>query len=244
MANLISLSVKKWRGDDLSTATALGLNTEAIISAVYEQGDTSDSIVTYADAAQGRPVKILVDDTLADIAADSSLLMNVSLTGRNGVTYATASNFIINLERIILAYVESGSGATAVWKVWYDTSNLNQAGFDSPAVDILTIDFDVDMTLDANAKYLVGHIGNIIAGVDTGRIDPVSLNVNGNAVVFPDTTNSVFLRAKSVVRAYEDSDTNTRYEFKTGKHGFAELIADESLALNIARSAATVEATV
>ena len=80
MANLISLTVQKMRGDTLGTATAMGLNTESIISAVYEPGDTGDSIVTYAVGQNGgRPIKYLVNDTLANIAADSSHLWNVDL---------------------------------------------------------------------------------------------------------------------------------------------------------------------
>ena len=244
MANLISLTVQKMRGTTLGTATAMGLNTESIISAVYEPGDTGDSIVTYADGQNGgRPIKYLVNDTLSDIAADSSNLMNVDLFERNGVTYTTAANFIINLSRIIMMYKNDATAdATAKWTVWYDTSNINYAGLDSNTVDILIVDFNVDMELDAYAKHLFGHVGNIIAGSDTGRIDPISLNVNGNTVAFPDLSNSMYIRSKNIMSAIQDSDTNTRIRLKTAKPGFAELIVDESLALNVARSAASVEA--
>jgi len=243
MANLISLTVQEMRGEALGTATAMGLNTESIISAVYQPGDTGDSIVTYADGQNaGRPIKYLVNDTLANIAADSSHLMNVSLTSKNGITYSTASNFIINLERIILAYKNDATAdATAPWTVWYDTSNINYAGLDSNTVDTLIIDFDVDMETDAYAKLLVGHVGNIIAGSDVGRVDPVTLNVNGNAVAFPDLTDAMYIRSKNIMSAIQDSDTNTRIRLKTAKPGFAELIVDESLALNVARSSASVE---
>ena len=243
MANLISLTVQKMRGTTLGTATAMGLNTESIISAVYEPGDTGDSIVTYADGQNGgRPIKYLVNDTLTNIAADSTHLMNVSLTARNGVTFSTASNFIINLERIILMYKDdSTAGATAPWTVWYDTSNINYAGLDSNTVDLLTVDFDEDMDLDQFAKKFVGHVGNETDGTDTARVDPITLNVNGNAVAFPNVTNSMYIRSKNIMSAIQDSDTNTRIRLKTAKSGFAELIVDESLALNVARSSADVE---
>ena len=244
MGNLISLTVQEMRGEALATATAMGLNTESIISAVYQAGDTGDSIVTYAECQNGgRPIKYLVNDTLGNIAADSSHLLNVSLTAKNGITYSTASNFIINLERIILAYKNDATAdATAPWTVWYDTSNINYAGLDSNTVDTLTIDFDNDMETDALAKLLVGHVGNIVAGADTGRLDPISLSVNGVSVAFPDLSNSMYVRSKNIVSAHQDADTNTVILLKTAKPGFAELIVDESLALNVARSAAAVHA--
>lgn len=242
MANLISLTVQEMRGTTLGTATAMGLNTESIISAVYQPGDDADSIVTYADGQNGgRPIKYLVNDSLANIATYSSHLMNVSLTSKNGITYTVENNFIINLERIILAYKNDATAdATAPWTVWYDTSNINYAGLDSNSVDILVIDFDVDMETDAYAKLLVGHVGNIIAGADTGRVDPVSLNVNGNAVAFPDLTNSMYIRSKNIMRAIEQ-EGETRIRLKTAKPGFAELIINERLNDNIARSSGSVE---
>ena len=245
MANLISLTVQEMRGEALGTATAMGLNTESIISAVYEPGDTGDSIVTYADGQNGgRPIKYLVNDTLTNIAADSSHLWNVDLFEKNGVTYTTAANFVLNLERVIMMYKNDATAdATAKWTVWYDTSNINYAGLDSNTVDILIVDFNQDFEADAFAMFLVGHVGNTIAGTDTGRIDPISLDVNGNAVAFPDLSNSMFVRAKNIMSAHQDSDTNTRIRLKTSKPGFAELIVDESLALNVARSAVTMEAT-
>ena len=245
MANLIPLTVQEMRGTALGTATAMGLNTESIISAVYEPGDTGDSIVTYADGQNGgRPIKYLVNDTLANIAADSSHLWNVDLFEKNGVTYTTAANFVLNLERVIMMYKNDATGdATAKWTVWYDTSNINYAGLDSNTVDILIVDFNQDFETDAFAMFLVGHVGNTIAGTDTGRIDPISLNVNGNTVAFPDLSNSMFVRGKNIMSAITDSDSNTRIRLKTSKPGFAELIVDENLAANIVRSAVTMEAT-
>ena len=245
MANLIPLTVQEMRGEALGTATAMGLNTESIISAVYEPGDTGDSIVTYADGQNGgRPIKYLVNETLAATAALSSHLWNVDLFEKNGVTYTTAANFVLNLERVIMMYKNDATAdATAKWTVWYDTSNINYAGLDSNTVDILIVDFNQDFENDAHAMFLVGHVGNTIAGTDTGRIDPISLNVNGNTVAFPDLSNSMFVRSKNIMSAIQDSDSNTRIRLKTSKPGFAELIVDENLAANIVRSAVTMEAT-
>ena len=194
-------------------------------------------LIKYADTmTSSRPVDIETVETASgtaaiSIAALSNQLMSVIVETKNGVsTGATAPNMMINLDRAILVY-EDGSGSNDFW-MWYDASNTNHAGFDSPFVDFLQI--NEDFGDGTTVTYFVDHIGG-----KGGPENLLSLTVNGNTVSFPDVSASGLLRQKNFVSAYE-SGGDTYLKMKgSGKNGFDTLVIDDSLANVVASTEAS-----
>jgi len=194
-------------------------------------------MVKYADRmSSAKPVDIETVETCSgtpaiSMAALSNQLMSVNVETKNGVsTGTTVENMMINLDRAILVY-EDGSGSNDFW-MWYDASNTNHAGFDSPFVDFLQINEDFgDST---TVTYFIDHIGG-----KGGPENLLSLTVNGNTVSFPDVSASGLLRQKNFVSAYE-SGGDTYLKMKgSGKNGFDTLVIDDSLANVVASTEAS-----
>ena len=194
-------------------------------------------IVKYADRmSSARPVDIETVETCSgtpaiSMASLSNQLMSVNVETKNGVsTGTTVENMMINLDRAILVY-EDGSGSNDFW-MWYDASNTNHAGFDSPFVDFLQINEDFGHV--TTVTYFVDHIGG-----KGGPESLLSLTVNGNTVSFPDVSGSGLLRQKNFVSAYE-SGGDTYLKMKgSGKNGFDTLVIDDSLANVVASTEAS-----
>ena len=194
-------------------------------------------LIKYADTmTSSRPVDIETVETASgtasiSAAALSNQLMSVIVETKNGVsTGATAANMMINLDRAILVY-EDGSGSNDFW-MWYDASNTNHAGFDSPFVDFLQI--NEDFGDGTTVTYFIDHIGG-----KGGPESLLSLTVNGNTVSFPDVSASGLLRQKNFVSAYE-SGGDTYLKMKgSGKNGFDTLVIDDSLANVVASTEAS-----
>jgi len=127
---------------------------------------------------------------------------------------------MINLDRAILVY-EDGSGSNDFW-MWYDASNTNHAGFDSPFVDFLQI--NEDFGDGTTVTYFIDHIGG-----KGGPESLLSLTVNGNTVSFPDVSASGLLRLKNVISAYESGGDTYLLMKGSGKNGLDTLVIDDSL---------------
>ena len=185
-------------------------------------------MVKYADRmSSARPVDIETVETCSgtpaiSMAALSNQLMSVNVETKNGVsTGTTVENMMINLDRAILVY-EDGSGSNDFW-MWYDASNTNHAGFDSPFVDFLQI--NEDFGDGTTVTYFIDHIGG-----KGGPESLLSLTVNGNTVSFPDVSASGVLRLKNFVSAYESGGDTYLLMKGSGKNGFDTLVIDDSLA--------------
>ena len=184
-------------------------------------------MVKYADRmSSARPVDIETVETCSgtpaiSMAALSNQLMSVNVETKNGVsTGTTVENLMINLDRAILVY-EDGSGSNDFW-MWYDASNTNHAGFDSPFVDFLQI--NEDFGDGTTVTYFIDHIGG-----KGGPESLLSLTVNGNTVSFPDVSASGLLRLKNVISAYESGGDTYLLMKGSGKNGLDTLVIDDSL---------------
>ena len=209
----------------------------------------------YADPAQGgAPIKIRTVEPCVNVAdgfgvsAKSGQLRAVEVNRKNGVAYDAATiseiNLMINLERVILSYeglaVPSGDSIASAddWAVWYDASNTNFAGMDSPFVDVL----EVETSLDGLMTSFVDH-----AGGKSAFVDALALVVNGQKVVFPDQTASAVVRLKNIASANEmaattafgwgsvsANDTIVKLKRGLGKGGDDYLVVDHTAAQLIA----------
>jgi len=188
------------------------------------------------------------------VSAKSNQFISVRLKSKNGVAYDAAATdadvggIMINLDRIILMYegALSTTSATAEdWVIWYDTSKTNNAGLDSPFVDILECETD----LDGTEEFFVNHIGGKGAFLDMKK-----LSVNGQMVDFPDISVSGVVRTKNVVSAVQAqnwgttafkagtgaSPNDTIMKIKgSGKHGFSVLVVDDTLSEVVDKTDAT-----
>lgn len=196
--------------------------------------------ILYADPAQGgAPIKIRTVEPCVNVAdgfglsAKSGQLRAVEVNSKNGVAYDANTisevNLMINLDRVILTYegaLASTSATADDWVVWYDASNTNFAGLDSPFVDIL----EVETSLDGLQTSFVQHMGG-----KTAVSDLASLTVNGNTVAFPDTALSGFVRLKNICSGYDNASSKAQILIKgSGKAGFDTLALDETIATAVA----------
>ena len=194
----------------------------------------------YADPAQGgAPIKIRTVGPCVNVAdgfglsAKSGQLRAVEVNSKNGVAYDASTisevNLMINLDRVILTYegaLASTSATADDWVVWYDASNTNFAGLDSPFVDIL----EVETSLDALQTSFVQHMGG-----KTAVSDLASLTVNGRTVAFPDTSLSGFVRLKNICSGFDNASSKAQILIKgSGKVGFDTLALDEPIATAVA----------
>lgn len=238
MANLININTTRY-GNERHTALDTGLSTEGVIYAALADlanDGTKNVEIIYADTmADARPIKVVTDQTaLSVLAGKSNQLVEVVVTKKNGVAYTSDNSMVINLDRVVLGYINT-SGGTA-WTLFYDASRNNIAGIDSPHVDILEISTD----LTASAANFIGHLG-ALDGPDAGAdalIDLESININGQVVAFPDTTASGVVRVKNIANAIELS-SKTHLSVKTNRSGFAEVIVGDTLANVLGSSDAT-----
>jgi len=188
----------------------------------------------YADPAQGgAPIKIRTVEPCVNVAdgfgvsAKSGQLRAVEVNKKNGVAYDADTisevNLMINLDRVILTYEGGSLGASADdWMVFYDASNTNFAGLDSPFVDIL----EVETSLDSLQTSFVQHMGG-----KTAVSDFASLTVNGRVVAFPDTSLSGFVRFKNICSGFDNASSKAQILIKgSGKIGFDTLALDEPIA--------------
>ncbi len=212
--------------------------------------------IIYSDPSlgSGTPIEIITVEPCVNVAdgfgfsSKSGQLRAVEVNRKNGVAYDAATiseiNLMINLERVILSYEglaapSGGSIASADdWAVWYDASNTNFAGVDSPFVDVL----EVETSLDSLMTSFVDH-----AGGKSAFVNALSLVVNGQLVVFPDQSASAVVRLKNIASANEMASTtafgwgtvqanNTVVKLKRGfgKGGDDYLVVDHTAAQLIA----------
>ena len=194
----------------------------------------------YADPAQGgAPIKIRTVEPCVNVAdgfgvsAKSNQLRAVEVNEKNGVAYDADTisevNLMINLDRVILTY-ESGAG-TNDWRAFYDTSNTNFAGLDSPFVDIL----DIETELDTLKTSFVQHMGAKTVS------DFASLTVNGRTVAFPDTDLSGLVRLKNICSGFDNASSKAQILIKgSGKIGFDTLALDEPIATAVISTDSTL----
>jgi hypothetical protein len=189
----------------------------------------------YADPAQGgAPVKIRTVEPCVNVAdgfgvsAKSGQLRAVEVNSKNGVAYDADTisevNLMVNLDRVILTYEGAVAGGASAddWVVFYDASNTNFAGLDSPFVDIL----EVETSLDSLQTSFVQHMGG-----KTAVSDLASLTVNGRTVAFPDTELSGFVRLKNICSGFDNASSKAQILLKgSGKVGFDTLALDEPIA--------------
>jgi len=212
------------------TTGATGLTLEAY----RVQGE-----LIYADTQNnGRPIKIRTvepcvnSDNVFGVAMKSTQLHILELDMKNGVTYdadtITENNIMLNTDRVILTYEDAN--ASGDFNVWYDTSNTNKAGLDSPFCDFLNINHD----WDTHPEDFINHIGGV-----TNLASLTRLTVNGNLVAFPDISASGLIRLDNIASAYE-LGTDTYIKLKgSGKPGWDTLIISDTLAQTVAMTDAT-----
>ena len=212
--------------------------------------------ILYADPSlgSGTPIEIITVEPCVNVAdgfgvsAKSRQLIPVEVNRKNGVAYDAATiseiNLMINLERVILSYEGlavpySDSIASADdWAVWYDASNTNFAGMDSPFVDVL----EVETSLDGHMTSFIDH-----AGGKSAFVNALALVVNGQKVVFPDQSASAVVRLKNIASANEmaattafgwgsvsANDTIVKLKRGLGKGGDDYLVVDHTAAQLIA----------
>lgn len=226
--------------DNFSVSDTIGGTEQAIAGddTVAANIFRVEAEVTYADSTvSGRPIEVLLNRGVIrlnhagdTITALSAQLLPVDINEKNGIAYSgTANNLVINTDRVILAY-ESGSADD--WTVFYDASRTNNAGLDTPFVDILEVETSLDTA--GNKVRFVNHIGAL-----GGPENFESLTVNGNTVVFPDQTASGYIRLSSVVNAYEASSKSYLKVKGMGKPGFDTLIVNDTLANVVGSTDAT-----
>tara|TARA_B110000858_G_scaffold21699_1_gene21885 strand:- start:3843 stop:4865 length:1023 start_codon:yes stop_codon:yes gene_type:complete len=216
-----------------TTATVQNDESGLALKSYLVQGE-----IIYADPAQGgAPIKLRIVEPCVNVAdgfgvsAKSGQLRAVEVNKKNGVAYDAVTisevNLLVNLDRVILTY-EGGSLGASVddWMVFYDASNTNFAGLDSPFVDIL----EVETSLDGLQTSFVQHMGG-----KTAVSDFASLTVNGRVVAFPDTSLSGFVRLKNICSGFDNASSKAQILIKgSGKIGFDTLALDEAISTAVA----------
>lgn len=165
--------------------------------------------ILYSDPSlgSGTPIEIItvepcvnVTDGGMGISRSSFQLKALDINKKNGVAYdintQTANNLLINLDRVILAYESVNEGDD--FNVYYDASNTNYAGMDSPFVDVL----EVEKNLADVLTHFLQH-----AGGKSALVNMLNLVVNGQLVAFPDQAASGLVRLKNIASANEMSAT-------------------------------------
>lgn len=226
--------------DKFSVSDTIGGSEQAIAAndTVAANIFRVEAEVIYADNTMpGRPIEVLLNRGVIrqnhagnTITALSAQLLVVDVNEKNGVAYSgTANNLVINTDRVILSYESSSADD---WTTFYDTSKTNNAGLDTPFVEVLEIETSLDLA--ANKVRFINHIGAL-----GGPENFESLTVNGNTVAFPDTTASGYIRLSSVVNAYEASSKSYLKVKGMGKPGFDTLIINDTLANVVGSTDAT-----
>ena len=216
-----------------TTATVQNDESGLALKSYLVQGE-----IIYADPAQGgAPIKLRIVEPCVNVAdgfgvsAKSGQLRAVEVNKKNGVAYDAVTisevNLLVNLDRVILTYEGGSLGASADdWMVFYDASNTNFAGLDSPFVDIL----EVETSLDGLQTSFVQHMGG-----KTAVSDFASLTVNGRVVAFPDTSLSGFVRLKNICSGFDNASSKAQILIKgSGKIGFDTLALDEAISTAVA----------
>ena len=216
-----------------TTATVQNAESGLALNSYLVQGE-----IIYADPAQGgAPIKLRIVEPCVNVAdgfgvsAKSGQLRAVEVNKKNGVAYDAVTisevNLLVNLDRVILTYEGGSLGASADdWMVFYDASNTNFAGLDSPFVDIL----EVETSLDGLQTSFVQHMGG-----KTAVSDFASLTVNGRVVAFPDTSLSGFVRLKNICSGFDNASSKAQILIKgSGKIGFDTLALDEAISTAVA----------
>ena len=216
-----------------TTATVQNTESGLALNSYLVQGE-----IIYADPAQGgAPIKLRIVEPCVNVAdgfgvsAKSGQLRAVEVNKKNGVAYDAVTisevNLLVNLDRVILTYEGGSLGASADdWMVFYDASNTNFAGLDSPFVDIL----EVETSLDGLQTSFVQHMGG-----KTAVSDFASLTVNGRVVAFPDTSLSGFVRLKNICSGFDNASSKAQILIKgSGKIGFDTLALDEAISTAVA----------
>lgn len=193
--------------------------------------------IIYADTTNnGRPVDVIVNRGLIrqnhagdTVQALSQNLLIVDCNEKNGIAYSgTDSNMIINTHRVMLSY----DGGSDDWKTFYDASNTNMAGLDSPFVDVLELETSLN-SAGTLAKF-INHIGAL-----GGPENFESLTVNGRTVSFPDVSASGIVRLTCVASAYE-SGSKTFLKIKgMGKNSWDTLVINTTLSNVVGSTDAT-----
>tara|TARA_R110001592_G_scaffold108024_1_gene302124 strand:+ start:30279 stop:31013 length:735 start_codon:yes stop_codon:yes gene_type:complete len=199
--NLFSLGVTKYGNRDFTGETAgkreMGLNSEAVVYGWLSDGAVPKVHLLYYDRAQSAsPIVVETDETaLSAIDGYSNQLEQMTVNAKNGVTYTTATEMIVNLDRFILAY-EDGAGSEK-FAIWYDKSRTNKAQIDSSHVDFV----EVAELLGSIKTQFIMHLGG-----KGSLLDLEQINVNGRIVDFPDQTASGLIRNVNISTVEEDSN--------------------------------------
>ena len=245
---------------DESGTTATTQNSESglALEAYQVQGE-----LLYADTQNnGRPIVIRTVEPCVNmtdgrgVSSKSNQLRAVEINSKNGVVYDADTisevNLMINTDRVIMTYegaIAAGAatdrlgtlagGASADdWATWYDASNTNCAGMDSPHCDIL----NVETSLDALKTSFLQHLGGLTVS------DMATLTVNGNVVAFPDTSVSGLVRCKNIICGHDSRAVvvgpgdgaalvadKAQIKLKTyGKPGYDTLALDETITVAVA----------
>lgn len=253
----------------VATATAIQIEASKGSGYLNIANDTSGLTVNlyrrtgrllYADmGSAAAPItveteQVALHPAAAAIHQKSNQFHIARLKSKNGVAYdASATNadigaIMLNLDRIILMYEGALSTTSATaddWVIWYDTSKTNNAGLDSPFVEIL----ECETSLDGTEELFVNHIGGLGAFLDMKK-----LSVNGQMVDFPDISVSGVVRTKNVVSAVQAESAGTAsfvantganpadtiMKIKgSGRHGFSVLVVDDNLSQVVGKTDAT-----
>ena len=197
--------------------------------------------ILYADTAGqngGRPIKIRTVEPCVHVvngfgvSSKSAQLISLDCEVKNGVSFAKpaeqvrSEDLMVNTKRAILAYEDGSESDDFI--VWYDTSNLNKAGLDSPFVDNLTVDFN----FGDNNEVFVDHLGSITDLTDLGTI-----KVNGRTINFPDQSASGLVRLSNIASAHQNADSRAVLKFNgQGKPGWTEVVVVDTIAQTVAKT--------
>ena len=227
--------------DKFSVSDTIGGSEQAIAAndTVAANIFRVEAEVIYADnAMSGRPIEILLNRGVirANHAGDtitglSKQLFVIDCNKKNGVDFSgTANNLVINTDRVILSYNTTNGGDD--WNMFYDASKTNNAGFDSPFVDLLESETSINSA--GVLEDFVQHIGAL-----GGPENFESLTINGNTVNFPDQSASGIVRVKNVVNAYESGSKSYLKLKGMGKPGFNTLVINAALSAVVGSTDAT-----
>ena len=199
--NLFSLGVTKYGNRDFTNDTGgkreMGLNSEAVVYGWLNNAAVPKVCLLYYDRAQSaNPIVVETDETaLSAIDGYSNQLKQMTVETKNGVTYTSTVEMIINLDRIILAYEDADESED--YSFWYDKSRTNKAQIDSPHVDFLT----VDEGFSSFRTLFIMHLGG-----KGSLLNLESINVNGRLVDFADKTFNGLIRNVNISTVEEDSN--------------------------------------
>jgi len=198
---MFTLGITKYGNRDFTSFTGgkreMGLNSEAVVYGWLSSGAAPRVHLLYYDRAQSSsPIVVETDETaLSAVDAYSNQLEQMTVKKKNGVTYTTTVEMLINLDRVILAYEDGVDSEN--FEMWYDKSRTNKAQIDTPHVDFIAVAED----LASIKTQFIMHLGG-----KGSLLDLESINVNGRIVNFVDQTASGLIRSANISTIEDDSN--------------------------------------